>query len=323
MTHSHRHRWLIALLPILLSSGCRLPAPSLRMGINDWPGYEYFTLAQVRGIPRSQGLDLQLKRYSSQSAQVTAYVGGQLDAIAITVQDLLPICARAPHRCPAVVQVIDESQGADRIIAAPRIRSLRDLRGEAIAREDTALGIYMLQRAFEQQGVPLESRLRFARQVEMPALLSQGQVAAVVTYAPVSLDLTEMGFRTLFSSRQLPGEIVDVLAVDPGWLEQHPQQVRALVHSFQAARALTLREPEASLRTLAQAQKTSVEAFRRAQTEIRYPPPGEQRQLLDPRRGAIARTLIYLRRLLSDQGQIPENTPMPRLEGDWGERQYP
>ena len=53
-------------------------------------------------------------------------------------------------------------------------------------------------------------------------------------------------YRVLFSSLQIPGEVLDVLAVNPAFAKRHPDLLRALVRTWWASHDLIQAEPVAS-----------------------------------------------------------------------------
>ena len=56
--------------------------------------------------------------------------------------------------------------------------------------------------------------------------------------------LRSQPLEALFSSLQLPYEILDVLAVEPEFLRLHPGAVRGLLQGWQAVRAQESRRPD-------------------------------------------------------------------------------
>jgi NitT/TauT family transport system substrate-binding protein len=140
-------------------------------------------------------------------------------------------------------------------------------------------------------------------------------VAAVVTYPPRSeLLRRSLPLDTLFSSRQLPNEILDVLAVEPELLRLHPDAVLALVQGWQAAREEE-REGQVGVRE-AMADHLGLDpAFSSAVLGgIRYPGPQEQYELLNPRQNNLPPLLEQIRQVLYANGVIPANTPLPATD---------
>ena len=302
---------------LALLSGCRSPGPvALRLGLVSWPGYEYFALAKERGAIDPAVMTLDLVNFHDQHSQVDAYVTGELDALAITSVDAVRLCGMAPQRCPVVVLVIDESRGADQLVGRATLRDLRHFRGRGIALEDTGIARYLLERAHQTAGLPPASQLRLVLSTpdQWSRLLSQGAVDAVVSYAPFSQQLAQRnGVVPLFGSDELPGEILDVLAVDPSVARRHPEQVRELVEGWWTARRDERNLSRSIQERLARSQGLSLAQFASAQRAILYPGLHSQSSWLNPQGGRVAVTLAAIRRSLIAIGQVPAHTPVPQV----------
>jgi NitT/TauT family transport system substrate-binding protein len=138
-----------------------------------------------------------------------------------------------------MVYVIDESRGGDQVLAHRDVKDLQGLVGRPIALDRSSLSLHMLARAFASQGLPppAPSQLRHLPPAWWEAALRQKTVAGVVSYPPRSERLRRaLPLDTIFTSRQLPNEILDVLAVEPEFLRLHPEAVLALVQGWQAVR---------------------------------------------------------------------------------------
>lgn len=302
---------------LALLAGCTGPtAVELRLGVVSWPGYEYFALARERQAIDPEVVALDLVPFRDQHNQVDAYVAGELDAIAVTSVDAVRVCGMAPRRCPVIVLVIDESRGADQLFGRPGLRDLGQLRGRGIALEDTGIAHYLLERAHRLAGLPPASQLRLVISTpeQWSRLLTQGVVDAVVSYAPFSEQLRTLnGAVPLFGSDELPGEILDVLAVDPTFARRHPDQVREVVEGWWTARrdernlSRTIRE------RLARSQGLSLAQFESAQRQILYPGLHIQYSWLNPQGGRVAVSLEAIRRSLISIGQVPAETPVPQV----------
>ncbi|MEA5400916.1 hypothetical protein VB734_12780 [Synechococcus sp. BA-124 BA4] len=307
----------VSALVLALLIGCPRQPPRFVLAMNPWPGYAYFALAQARQHYDPRRLRLDLRNFADNDRAVQSYVGGAAQAIATTAIDVVTICGLAPERCPVIVYVIDESRGGDQVLALPEVKDLKGLVGRPIALDRSSLSRYLLARAFESEDLPppVPSQLRFLPAASWEAALRQGTVAAVVTYPPRSeLLRRSLPLDTLFSSRQLPNEILDVLAVEPELLRLHPDAVLALVQGWQAAREEE-REGQVGVRE-AMADHLGLDpAFSSAVLGgIRYPGPQEQYELLNPRQNNLPPLLEQIRQVLYANGVIPANTPLPATD---------
>ncbi len=281
----------------------------------DWPAYEYLWLARARGLTQQAGVDLQIQRYRNTQERRQAYQTGRADAIAIDSVDLLTLCAQTPVRCPTVVVMLDQSEGGDALLAPARIANLEALSDRRVAVEPGPLGRYLVGRALEMQGLPPYRwpEFRVANFDQFPQLLRRGEVDAVATYPPTTILLQQQfTLRPLFTSAEIPGEIVDVLAIAPRWLEEHPEQVSALVRSWQAAVQLDRQEPASNGRMMAwQENISNIETFRLSQRGIRIPNCIEQYPFLSD--GHLQAALERIRHTLAEQDLLPDNSPLPPI----------
>jgi len=291
------------------------PHGELRLAIVNWPAYEYFYLAEDKALARPFGLDLQVAQYSSLLDQRQAFERGDVQAIATTLPEALAICHERPARCPQLILVLDQSDGADRILARAPIATPQQLLGKRVGLERAVLAMYLLTRSLGDQPRALtkEMQLRFDVPEGLVARLRAGELDAIVTYHPYDTSLRkDPAIREVFSSKRIPGEIVDVLAVDPTYARDHRQELKALVQTWWAAREYARRNPSQAAAVMAQRQQLDLEDFQASERGLLYPSQADQRDLLAPE-GPINRTLGRVAALMRSSGDIAPATPLPVL----------
>lgn len=199
----------LAALFCLPATSCA-PERPLRVAVQPWCGYQFLTLAEQEGwLPSGQ---VELLRVPLAADSSRALREGRVDAAALTLDEVLLLLAQGVEL--SVVLVFDVSAGADVLLVKPGIRSLAELEGQRIGIEqDSALGRIVLASALEAAG------LRRAQVTVVPiredhlAAWQSGALDAVVTYAPSLGRLEALGLQRLFSSRDMPRLVMDVLAV--------------------------------------------------------------------------------------------------------------
>lgn len=145
------------------------------------------------------------------------------------------------------------------------------------------------------------------------ARLRKGDLDAIVTYAPHDISLLEdPDFRVLFSSRSIPGEVADVLAVDPAYARSHGRELRALVQTWWAARDFARRFPAEAIAEMAQRQQLDPRQFEASEQGLNYPGPSDQRRLLAAD-GPLARSRGRIAALMQRSGVISPQAPLPAL----------
>lgn len=214
---------------LLGGAGCERPMPPLRVGANVWPGYEPMFLAQSLGY--YQGANIRLVNFGSTAEVSMALRNNLIDVAAVTLDEALSLSSLQPNRY-RVVLVCDVSKGGDVILAKRESRSVADLKGRRVAVETTAVGIYVLSRALELNGLTAgDVKIEAISHMDQSGALAGGLVDAAVTYEPHRTRLLAAGLRQIFDSTQLPGEIIDVLLA-PRELSGRQQQLRALADGW-------------------------------------------------------------------------------------------
>ncbi|MFZ5584284.1 MAG: ABC transporter substrate-binding protein [Pseudomonadota bacterium] len=230
LPHLTRRRLLLAAGAALLAGcGGRQQVAPLRLGSNEWPGYAPLHLARERGYWGDA--PLRLYELTSSSEVLRALRNGALDGAALTSDEALSLLADKVE--VRVALVLDISHGGDALVARPEIRRLADLKGRRIGVENQALGAYMLTRALAQGGLaPADvSVVPLTVDTHINAYIA-GAVDAVVTFEPVLSRLQAMGAHQLFSSRQTPGEIFDLLVVREEAYRQHRATLKTLSQAW-------------------------------------------------------------------------------------------
>jgi NitT/TauT family transport system substrate-binding protein len=194
MTLPSIHRRLARQLPVALGllmgllslSGCSPRSDEIDVPVSSWPGYEYFFLAQQKGLAERQNLTLTTSQFSDPQEIVHAYLRGEIPIAQLTTVELVDICARVPERCPEVVLILDESRGADALAARRDVSSVKALKGKTIGMTFSTLGPYFVSRALQRSGLTLDQVvIRNMPLAEMPAALADGSVDAVAFFPPL------------------------------------------------------------------------------------------------------------------------------------------
>ena len=274
--------------------GCmREPEPALRIGTNVWIGSEPLYLARELGH-----LDLgavQLVEYPSASEVLRAYRNQAIDGMVISLDELFSLAVDGLQ--PRAILVVDVSHGADAVVGRRGMRSMQDLRGRPVAVESGALGAFVLSRALALNGMQAaDVKVVHLESNEQPSAFEKGQIDGAVTFDPYRVQLLRGGATTLFDSTEIPGEIVDLVAVRASVLEKQPNAVRALLSGwFQALEYMNV-DPVGSAQRMGIRQQTSGEQFLAALKGLHIPSRDENLRMLG---GAAPELALTGRRLMS------------------------
>jgi NitT/TauT family transport system substrate-binding protein len=294
-TMARRALWLLTCASLLAAlSGCiREPEPALRIGTNVWIGSEPLYLARELGH-----LDLgavQLVEYPSASEVLRAYRNQAIDGMVISLDELFSLAVDGLQ--PRAILVVDVSHGADAVVGRRGMRSMHDLKGRPVAVESGALGAFVLSRALALNGMqPADVKVVHLESNEQPGAFEKGQIDGAVTFDPYRVQLLRSGATTLFDSTQIPGEIVDLVAVRASVLEKQPNAVRALLSGWFAALEYMKLDPKDAARRMGIRQQTSGEQFLAALRGLHIPSREQNLRMLG---GAAPELSLTGRRLMA------------------------
>jgi NitT/TauT family transport system substrate-binding protein len=237
---------------------------------------------------------------------------GAIDAAALTLDEALRLRAEGvPLR---VVLVMDQSNGADVLLARPGIKTLADLKGKRIGVEEGAVGSYMLRRALDKAGLSEQSVHIVPIDVNAhEAAYRSGKVDAVVTFEPERTRLIAAGAHVLFDSSEIPGEIVDVLVVRPEATERRyrGQWTRIMGAWFHALTYLR-QHPEDAARHMALRLKLTPQEVLAACGRLKFPSMHENLQLMQGSPAPLITVASRMSALMLDQRLIAHQ---PDLDG--------
>ena len=244
------NRWLRfrAVIVLLLIGACTDPPDvPLRIGSNQWPGYEPVYLARDRGWFDADAV--RLVELNSASAVIEQIRMGQLDGGMLTLDEVLSL--EAGGVAMKVVDLLDFSHGADVLIGRPGIE-LDGLRGRRIGVENTAVGAIMLDAALEAAGLgPRDVEIVPVEISEHLSAWLHGRLDALVTFEPVRSRLLARGGHVLFDSRRIPDRIIDVLAIRSEVIARQGPRIRKLLTAYERALDALKRSPRPSCEAMA------------------------------------------------------------------------
>ena len=154
------------------------------------------------------------------------------------------------------------------------------LKGKRVAVESGALGAYVISRALEIHGMKLDDiEVKHLEVSAHEAAYRNREVDAAVTFEPVRTQLLNEGAHEIFSSREMPGEIVDVLVVHNSLLE-HQQRLMSLIDSWFTALEHLKNQPQNATSIIAQRMKITPAEALNSFEGLQLPSRRENRKLL-------------------------------------------
>ncbi len=253
-----KNYWQLIILLLTIFSGCSVEEPqSLRIGVSTWAGFEFLFLAEQKGFFKEENLDVEFVEFSSLSDTRRAYERGQIDGLGTTVVEVFYAREQSPNKVLQIFQIVDSSNGADVILSNIDIKDGKALRGKKIGLELSSLGVYVLARGLETFGLTLADVNTIAMdQMSLGEALSNRTLDAIVTYPPVAIQVQQdTKANTLFSSAQIPNEVIDVLAIDKAVIKQRPSDIKKLLNAYHKAIRYTKENPQDAYRIMSEHEK--------------------------------------------------------------------
>ena len=270
----------------------------IRIATNPWPGYEFLHLADKKGFFKEEGVNVRLVRFSALEDARRAYERGQVDGMAATLVDLLQ--AREHGRLAKIIFATDFSNGSDIIVARKDIHSLADLKGKKIGVESESFSLYVIARALEQAHLSLDDvKLESMDQLNIAEALLKGEIDATHTYPPYSTELMKHQDQVvqLFDSAQMPGEILDIVAIDPALITDRPEDIQAMRRAWDKAVAYGKAHPDEANDIMAHVEGIDVKDFDNALSGVKVLSLAEQEPYM-VHGGTLEHVLVQVNDLL-------------------------
>jgi NitT/TauT family transport system substrate-binding protein len=276
----------------------------MRIGMHVWPGFEPLFLARHTGSLNEK--DFRLVEFSDGSEVGRAFRNDTVEAVCLTLDEVFYLVQNGTD--PVILLVLDESRGADVVLARPEIKSLAELKGKRIAVEVSAVETYTLTRALQHAGLTVKDVTPVSLPMEKHLEAFQsGEVDAVVTYEPMRTKLLALGAVDVFNSSQMPGEIVDVLVVHRDYLEKHPERRGALRQAWFAALAQVRRSPHESAKFMAIREQVTTEEFEASLRGLHFPDEQESRVLLEGDAPKLLESAARLKTVMRDADLLQQD----------------
>lgn len=280
----------------------------IRISTNDWAGFEPIHLARAQGsIPESAAKIIAL---TSAYDSIRALRSHTVDAALLTLDEALTVVATdAEYR---IVLVTDVSHGADTILARPGITGLAGLKGRRVMVNGGAGGAYMLTRALDKAGLTTaDITVLKVSEDQQERRWNAGEADAVVTFEPFRTKILTTGATEIFTSRDIPGEIVDVLIVHESVLTQRRAQLRSVLLGWHRQLERLKKNPDDTYRAIGMRLGLSADEARNQYAGIRMIHRKEGIAMFTS--GRLRETAERLNVVMVDGGLIPHPASLEGL----------
>lgn len=243
-------------------------------------------------------------------ASIEAYIAEQADACVMTNMEALDMPAASGITSTAVV-VGDYSNGNDAILTRDGLQ-VKDLKGKDVFLVELSVSHYLLSRALEANGLTEQdvNIINTSDSDIAPAFIANKDQKVVVTWNPLVMTLEqEDDINNIYSSADIPEEVLDMLVVNTKTLKESPEFGKALVGAwFEVMTLMQSGTPEATeaLKYMAESSGSTLEEYQ-AQlntTAMFYQPQASVDYVTSPR---IVEKMDYVRNFCFEHGLLGEN----------------
>ncbi len=218
---------------------------TITFAFDAFPSYFPGIIVEVQNLLAQRGYDLELVPFSldgqnefSEEERFARLQSGEWDVLATTLDGF---ARRSDPSIGAITTVIDESAGADKLVARPEIGTINDLRGKRIAFSQGSVGEFFLYYTLSLAGlstadVTLVPSPTVAAAVEA---YTSGQADAVSAWEPDVLAAEQQGGNVLIASDKLRA-ILDVLVTSRNAINTKTEGMQAFHDAwFEALKQVT------------------------------------------------------------------------------------
>ena len=285
-----------------LLSECGQSTPPLRVALLEWPPYELAFWAEHNGWLDKE--KVQLLEYKTPAEVTRSFASGAVDIIAVTTDFALALAAQHPET--RIVIVIDASNGGDVVLSRQALDPAQSLKGKTIAVEAGPLGNYMLARFLERFSLmPSDITIEYVDIPQQVDYWMNTDVDLLITYEPNKTRLLNEGAQVIFSSKDIPNEIVDVFLVRESLIKNRKSDLMHFTHAwFKAVDDLLSNKPEL-FSFIGERESIPADDIRAIFTEIYMPDVKANQALLSGQISEFIQGLKLNEQVMRDSNMLP------------------
>ncbi|HEX7872453.1 MAG TPA: putative urea ABC transporter substrate-binding protein [Sphingobium sp.] len=213
-------------------SGPQEPRHEFNIGWSIYAGWMPWPYAQQAGIVKKwadkYGIKINIVQVNDYVESVNQYTAGKFDGVTVANMDALTIPAAGGKDTSAII-VGDYSNGNDGILLKGA-DNLKSLKGRQVYLVELSVSHYLLARALGNAGLAFtDVKTVNTSDADIVGAFASPDVNAAVAWNPqLSVMKQQAGVKEVFSSADIPGEILDLLVVDTATLKANPNLGKAL-----------------------------------------------------------------------------------------------
>jgi len=281
-----------------------------------WIGYGPFYVADALDLYKKYNLKVSLQVFTDPALIPPAIASGAVDGGMLTYDQVVGQVAAG--KAMKVIMPIDYSNGGDAIVADASIKSVKDFKGKKVGYNPLSPSDFLLSYALKINGLGEKDISPVSMTPEaVPAAMASGQLPIGVTYEPSLSQILGQGggkkFKVVFSSKDAPGLIADVLVFDDKVIKAKPAEITGIMKAYLDGMAYMKAKPDEAAKIIGKFMGVSAKEAKEQMSGVYNIPLAEMPKAFMP---AKETTSYYasgevIAQLLKAKGQI---TAVPKTE---------
>jgi len=239
---------------------------------------------------------------------INAFINKDIDIATVTLFEALLIQNKSQDRIK-IILLLDYTTGSDAIIAQSPIEFLHELKGKVIGIEKNTVSHFTFYRGLEK--AHLTNQMVTIKALPKTKLISEfnkKKLDAISLYDPYIFELNEYNksLNIIFSSKEIPKEICDVVIIRESIIDSHPTLIPNIQHNW-----FKLTSKQLPYKKLKPPIYNSPDYIQHIHSNIYIANKHENAQAFGPdgNNGYLQNTLKKIQAFLHKTNQIPSNNP--------------
>jgi NitT/TauT family transport system substrate-binding protein len=256
--------------------------PTIRLAVNEWPGFAPAVYAQVLGLYKKYDIPIEIV-YSPGTIQSNSwFLNKQIDGITGVLADIVLLKANGSNA--QALLFVDSSKEADTLVARPDIKDVTELKGKTIGIDSlNSFSHLFVLKILERNG--LSERDVFFKVVpfdQVTEALVKNEVQAAHTWDPELRNALSAGFKRIAVAGDIPGVILDCIVFERRLLQQYPQVFKKFILAFYEAQDLMLQNPYYAANQMKYFFRNDPKVFASSFKELHFIDIMENKRRMDP-----------------------------------------
>lgn len=222
------------------------PRTSFNIGWSIYAGWMPWPYAEQAGIVKKwadkYGIEIKFVQVNDYVESVNQYTAGKLDGVTVANMDALTIPAAGGKDTSAII-LGDYSNGNDAVLLKGA-SNVAAIKGREVYLVELSVSHYLLARALEKNGMKLtDIKTVNTSDADIASAFAAPAINAAVAWNPQVTTMKGVpGTSAVFTSADIPAEILDLLVVDTKVLKANPNLGKALAGIWYETMALMARQ---------------------------------------------------------------------------------